>query len=159
MKFSTRQDIEAPIDFVFERAADFSGFEKQALRRGIDIERADSRPDTGAGMQWTAAFSFRGKKRKVQAELAQYEIDHSLLIQSVSGGIEADFDVEFLPLSRHRTRIKVGLELSPRTLSARLLIQSLKFAKNNLSQRFANRIAVFAKDVEQRYDRDAGVRI
>lgn len=159
MKFSTRQDIEAPVDYVFQRASDFVGFERQALRRGIDIERADERSDNGVGMRWNAGFLFRGKRRKVQAELSQYDAPNILLIQSVSGGIEADFEVEFMPLSRNRTRVKVGLQLSPKTLSSRLLIQSLKFAKNNLNSRFGVRIAQFGSDVEEKYTRRAGIRV
>jgi len=153
MKLSTRQDIEAPIDFVFQRATDFSGFERQALRRGIDFERVDDLSDVGQGMRWTAQFSFRGKTRRLQAELADYDMPNALLIQSVSGGVEADLDVEFLPLSRNRTRVKVGLQLSPKSLSSRLLIQSLKFAKSNLKNRFAGRIDSFSKDVESRYQK------
>lgn len=159
MKFSTRQDIEAPIDFVFQRASDFVSFERQALRRGIDIERADERSDKGVGMRWSAGFSFRGKQRRVHAELSEYDTPNMLLIQSVSGGIEADFEVEFMPLSRNRTRVKVGLQLAPKTLSSRLLIQSLKFAKNNLNARFGARIEQFGSDVEDKYDRHAGMRV
>lgn len=159
MKFSTRQDIEAPIDFVFHRATDFNGFERQALRRGVDIERADDRADIGTGMTWNAAFSFRGKHRKVRAELADYDPPNAMMIESNSGGVAAHFDVEFLPLSRNRTRIKVGLELAPKTMSARLLIQSLRFAKKSLNKRFAARIDQFRKDVENRHDAAAAGRV
>lgn len=159
MKFSTRHDIEAPIDFVFQRASDFAGFERQAMRRGIEIERADQCEVKEAGMRWKAAFSFRGKDRKVQAELSDFDMPNSLQIQSVSGGVEAEFDAEFLPLSRNRTRVKVGLQLVPRTLSSRLLIQSLKFAKSNLNKRFDARIQQFGKDVEERYHQKDGVQI
>ena len=151
MKFSTRQDIEAPIDFVFARATDFSSFERQALRRGVEIERVDENKEICVGLQWSAGFSFRGKPRRVQAELTEYEPPQRLFFQSVSGGVEANMEVEFLPLSRQRTRVRLGLTLMPRTLPARLLVQSLKFAKNNLDDRFAKRLVSFGRDVEERY--------
>jgi len=151
MKFSTRQDIEAPINYVFDRTSDFDALERQAMRRGIEVSRADDLGRTQCGMRWNVVFPYRGKSRKIQGELAVFDSPNSYLIQSVSGGVEADFDVEFLPLSRNRTRMIAGLQLSPKTLSARLLVQSLKLAKSSLDERFATRIAQFSNDVQNRY--------
>ncbi len=151
MKFSTRQDIEAPIDYVFARTADFSALERQAMRRGIVVDRADNLQSNGIGICWNVAYPYRGKTRKIRGELTEYDAPNSYLIQSVSGGIEADFDVEFLPLSRGRTRLLVGLQLTPKSLSARLLVQSMKLAKSSLDDRFVTRITQFASDVQNRY--------
>ncbi|MGR3291793.1 MAG: SRPBCC family protein [Paracoccaceae bacterium] len=129
MKFSTRQDIEAPIEYVFGRTTDFDALERQALRRGIEVDRADNLNCTGTGMRWIVIFPYRGKSRKISGELTEFDAPNLYLIQSVSGGVEADFDVEFLPLSRNRTRVIVGLQLSPKSLSARLLVQSMKLAR------------------------------
>ena len=158
MKFSTRHDVAAPVKFVFARASDFNGFERQALRRGIEIERTDEKDFVGVGMCWKAGFSFRGKPRKVPAELTQFSDPNGLLIESTSNGIVADFELEFLPLSRNQTRMRVGLTLSPKTLPARLLVQSLKFAKGSLDERFKNRIVQFGSDIEDRYRRDREIR-
>ena len=159
MKFSTRQDIEAPIDFAFRRAADFAGFQTQAMRRGIEVARVDRLDETAAGLRWDAAFTFRGKVRKIDAELTKFDPPNAYLIRSTSGGVEADLTVEFIALSRKRTRVIVGLDMRPRTLSARLLIQSLKFAKANLYSRFEARVGRFAKDIEDQYNRSQGMRV
>lgn len=151
MKFSTRHDIAAPIGFVFVCATDFAGFERQALRRGIDIGRSDAARGVVAGMRWKAQFAYRGKTRKLAGELTRLDEPNSFLIQSVSGGVESDLDVEFLPLSRQRTRVRVALNLAPKTLSARLLVQSLKFSKNSLDARFARRVGQFAVDIEAQF--------
>lgn len=151
MKFSTRQDIEAPIGYVFDRTADFEAIERQAMRRGITVDRIDDLDIPACGMRWNVEFDYRGKARKIKGELTGYDSPNSYMIRSVSGGVEADFDVEFLPLSRGRTRVIVGLQLSPKTISARLLVQSLKLAKTSLDARFAKRIAQFASEVQDRY--------
>lgn len=156
MKLSTRHDIAAPIEYVFERASDFETFERQALRRGISIERVDELPAPDVGMRWNAEFQYRGKRRKLQAELSRFDKPNGLLIQSVSGGVEADFDVEFLPLSRNRTRVRVGLELVPRTITARLLVQSLKLGKARLHERLNARIGKLGKEIEARHRRENG---
>ena len=53
MKLATREDIDAPIEAVFEQLSDFDGFERAALRRGAEV-RAHRRADrhVGAGMAW-----------------------------------------------------------------------------------------------------------
>ena len=52
MKFSTREDIEAPIEHVWAQISNFDAFERQALRRGAEIARSDSQ---GApGLTWRA---------------------------------------------------------------------------------------------------------
>lgn len=148
MKFSTRQDIGAPIGTVFEAASDFARFERQARRRGVDIRRTDHLKEVQTGMRWSCIFQMRGKERKVRAELFELTPDEMIRITGASSGIDLDFDAAFMALSPQRTRMKIGLELRPRTMQARLLIQSMKFAKANLDKRFADRIANFAREFE-----------
>lgn len=156
MKFSKRQDVDAPIDYAFDQASNFAGFEKQAMRRGIELARADDLATTSTGMRWDATFLFRGKPRKLKAELVAYDAPNAFLIDSHSSGVNAALSVDFMTLSRSKTRIIVGLELRPTNLSARLLIQSLKFAKSNLYSRFEARVENFGKSVEEGYSRGIG---
>ena len=60
-----------------------------------------------------------------------------------------------MPLSQNRTRIAIPVEMSPKSLSARLFLQSLKLAKSNLTRRFKLRVTEFAEEVEDRYRKSA----
>ena len=150
MKFSAREDIEAPVDHVWAQVSDFDAFERQALRRGADVRRVGG----GAVQQgtiWDIGFTFRGRDRRAQATLAEVKPPQSLKVDITSAGLDGVFAVDVLQLSATRTRIAVSLELSAKSLSARLVLQSLKLAKGSLSARFKKRVSDFAKDVEARH--------
>ncbi|MFT6451247.1 MAG: hypothetical protein ACJA06_000728 [Halocynthiibacter sp.] len=153
MKFSTREDIEAPIEFVYQQVADFDGLEKQALRRGYALERVEAGDAQGMGTAWNARVPFRGKTRELKARISDVSAPTGYCIQSQSGGLGMDFEVELVALSRNRTRVVIGLEVRPNTLSSRLLVQSMKFAKSNLQKRFSRRVGEFAVEIGDRYTR------
>ncbi len=153
MKFSTREDVGAPIEYVFERATDFSAFERSALRRGADVQRKDAMSKAGAGAAWRISFPFRGKTRTVAANVQDFDSPNRFTVFSVSGGVESLAVIDLVALSRSRTRITVTVDLSPQNLSARLLVQSLKLAKTSLNERFRKRIALFAQDTEDDYNK------
>lgn len=47
MKISSRQDVEAPIDQVFSVISDFSRFQDQMQRRGVEIVEDAAGPKAG----------------------------------------------------------------------------------------------------------------
>lgn len=151
MKFSTREDIEAPMDHVFRMVSDFDGFERSALRRGVEVRRRDQLVQPNAELGWDVGFKFRNKKRQISGELVSYDPPNGLIFVTTGTGMTADVVVELLPLSRGRTRLSFSIDLRPSSIGGRLTIQSLKLAKSNLTRRFRNRVAGFATQVEDAY--------
>tara|TARA_R110001599_G_scaffold216295_1_gene414555 strand:- start:960 stop:1427 length:468 start_codon:yes stop_codon:yes gene_type:complete len=151
MKFSTKEDIDAPIDAVFDMLCEFDQFERAAMRRGAEVQRVDQLAEPGAGMQWEAAFDMRGKRRALQVEMDRFERPTEMKLETRSQGLTGDMSFDLVALSRSRTRIMVALDLKPQNLSARLLVQSLKLAKNALTKKFKKRVGDYAKDMEERY--------
>ena len=151
MKFSTKEDIDAPIDAVFDMLCEFDQFERAAMGRGAEVQRVDQLAEPGAGMQWEAAFDMRGKRRALQVEMDRFERPTEMKLETRSQGLTGDMSFDLVALSRSRTRIMVALDLKPQNLSARLLVQSLKLAKNALTKKFKKRVGDYAKDMEERY--------
>lgn len=151
MKFSTREDVEVPIDQTFGIICNFDAYERSAMRRGAEVQRTDSLTRAGIGMKWRAAFKMRGKMRDIDLEMVGYDKPNELRVLSSSNGIDGAGQIELVALSRNRTRISVEFELKPTNLSARLLVQSLKLAKNSLNNRYKLRIAEYAKSIEDRH--------
>ncbi len=151
MKLSSREDIEAPIEPTFDMLCDFEGLQRQAMRRGADVRRTDLLSSIGPGMTWQASFRLRGRRRNLSLEMMHLARPDELEVAFTSGGITGTFRVDCVALSARRTRVQIGLELRPKTLSARLLVQSLKLAKSSLTKRFKLRFAEYAKFLEDRY--------
>lgn len=150
MKFSAREDIEAPIGHVYAQVTDFGAFERQILRRGADVRRIDAGRPVAPGSSWDVAFTFRSRDRRVRAVVARMEAPTDVVIELAASGLDGVTTIELVSLSPQRTRLSVSIELSAKTLTARLLLQSLKLAKSNLSGRFKKRVETFAKDVAER---------
>lgn len=150
MKFSTKEDIEASIEFVFDRCADHKSFERAAMRRGVDVVRTAGDGPIAKGSSWDVEFEFRGKSRKATIQITHVDMPNSINVYFESGGIEGDCEIELVALSPNRTRMGAEFELKPRTLAARLMLQSMKLARQNLIKRFKTRVADFAEDIEEK---------
>ena len=68
-----------------------------------------------------------------------------------SPNVSVDTIVELVALSRGRTRLSFVADVHPKNLGARLVLQSLKLAKASVTRRFEQRIATYARELEDRY--------
>jgi len=84
-------------------------------------------------------------------ELTEFDEPNRLLAQSLSGGLEGEVTVDLVALSKNRTRMAIDVEVKPKTLSARLMVQSMRLAKGRLTKRYRLKVAGFATNIEDRY--------
>ena len=151
MKFSTKDDLETPIEQAFALFSDFDQFERSALRRGIDVKRTDSLFRPGVGMTWRSAFKFRNKHRKVEAELISYDPNDGYEITLQSNDLSALGTLELMSLSKSRTRATLSVEMKAKSLSGRLMIQTMRFGKSRLDKRFRIKAAEFVRVIEREH--------
>ncbi len=155
MKFSSKEDIDAPIEQVFAALSEFETYERSAMRRGIEVQRVDPAGPVGIGLAWDVRFRLRGRDRDARLDLIACDPRTGLCVVSKTDGIDATMQIDLLALSRRRTRVAVSLNLAPTTLSARVFLQSLKLAKGSLSKRFKLKVAQYARGMEDRSGRIA----
>ncbi|MEM7440836.1 MAG: SRPBCC family protein [Pseudomonadota bacterium] len=153
MQFSSVQDVNAPLDFVFHELSDFDSYEAYAMRVGAQVERKVDRIEKGPGIIWNVVGDFRGKTRDVDIELTEYRPDNVLKFMMTSKGIEAGADFEAMALTRKQSRIKMTLNITPKTISARLVLQSAKLARGSLNKKFNHRFWTYANYIENNYNR------
>jgi carbon monoxide dehydrogenase subunit G len=153
MKLSRREDVEAPLPFVWAMLSDVDQWERAALRRGAEVQRLDTLTETAPGMGWQLRFPYRGKPRKLTLRLAEMETDARLGFTAVSPNVQGTAGIDLVEMGPKRTRITVQIEVTPRTLAARLFLQGLRLARGRVEKRFADRIAQLAADIEDRFRR------
>lgn len=152
MKFSTKEDIDAPIAVVWDMITEVEAFERAAMRRGAEVQRADGKTETGIGMSWKTRFAMRGKERAVDIVIERFDPPNELFLVYASTSLTGSMRVELMSLSPTRTRMMVGLEIRALNLSARLLIQSLKLTKSSLTKRYKLKVAEFCNGLEERFE-------
>lgn len=148
MKLSTREDIEAPAEAVFAAVSDFAAFERAALRRGAEVVRTDLSAEPGPGMTWSVRFRARGRMRRIVCTLDHFDPPNALVCKIDGHGFSGTMTANLVALSRARTRLAVQLEILPRTIAARLLIQTARLTRGAHVRRFEERVQKFAAGIE-----------
>ncbi len=151
MKFSAKEDIEAPAEQVFDSLSDFAKFERAAMRRGAEVARVDRLAEPGVGLTWSLRFPVRGKMRRIVCELERFERPEAMNFTGESTGFNLWLTLNLMALSRGRTRLTVVFEIKPRTLTARLTMQSIRLNKASYARRFEARVQKYASEMELRH--------
>lgn len=152
MELTAREDVDVPIEQAFEILTDVEVYERSALRRGAEVARMDSLSFPGVGAKWKVAMTYRGKPREINLEITGFDAPNEIQLKAQVQGIESEIKVELVALSRTRTRIQFWSGMSAKTLTGRLVLQSLKLARSNLNSRLSKRLTVLRTDMEKRFN-------
>lgn len=151
MEFSARDDIEAPIEFVFDQITDFKSFERSIMRRGGDVKCLSGDDVVAVDSKWRVNFRMRGKDRSVVAQVVRADRPGGVTVDVTSRSVDGEMMVELMSLSKTRTRLTVTAVTNAKTIPAKLLFQSIRFARAKTQKRFKVMVSSFAVDVETRY--------
>jgi carbon monoxide dehydrogenase subunit G len=148
MKFTAQEDISAPIAQVYAQVCDPDRLERTVRQRGGKIQRAPMGPFK-RGTRWDAEVAFRGATRQVSFVLHELNAPHVLRLRGGGAAFDITVDVELVALSPATTRLSVITEGRPKTLAARVMMQSLKLAQGRMLTRYRQRISEYATDIEK----------
>jgi Polyketide cyclase / dehydrase and lipid transport len=154
MKLTVKTDIDAPAEFVHAYLCDNTVWEREAIRRGVEVERPADMPLKGVGAGWRIKLRFRGRMRNVLLrvdEIVQDEvIGYSFEGQALFGTTE----LETKALSPRRCRLKVSIDAKPKTLAARLFLNTLRLARRKVEERMERRVGQLSARIEERFARE-----
>lgn len=147
MRFTARGDLALPIAAVHAALSDVDHYEAEARARGARLERHGT---GGEGTEWDIAFRFRGRERQLRARLLELRPPGRLRLTWEGRLTRGEAVVELVALARGRTRLALTIDVLPKTLPARLFLQSLRLVKPRLNRRFRARVAEALRRLEAR---------
>jgi hypothetical protein len=153
MRLVAKHDVEAPAAFVFAQLTDFEAWERAAMRRGADVQRSARPAQPGAGTSWQARFDYREKPRNLLLRLDSLVAPTLMTLTAESAPANAVVQVDVADLAARRTRIEARVEIRPKTIAARIFLQTLRLARARLDREFDKRMAQLSTEIEERYRR------
>jgi hypothetical protein len=154
MKLTAKTDLEVPAEFLHACLSDTTSWEHDAIRRGVEIERPAEMPLSGVGAGWRISAPYRGRVRQVLLRIEDL-VPPDLIIYSFDGlALAGSATVETKLLSSRRSRLKVSVEAKPKTLAARLFLNTLRLARRRVEDRLEKRLGQLGARIEQRYTRE-----
>ncbi len=105
----------------------------------------------GVGMAWRLRFVYRVKQRTMLVRFADAEPGSHLTWAFDSASLEGAALIELVSLSARRTRMSIAAEARPKTLAARLVLQSLRLAKGRLQRKLDVSAGQLANMVEEQF--------
>jgi hypothetical protein len=154
MKLTVKTDVDAPVEFVHAYLADSTTWEHEAIRRGIEVQRPADMPLTGVGAGWRIKLRFRGRTRNVLIRIDEIVQDEVIGYSFEGQALYGTTQMETKALSPRRSRLKVSVEAKPKTLAARLFLNTLRLARRKVEERMEKRVDQLGERIEDRYARE-----
>ena len=147
MLFETSDEISVPIDDVFTAVTVGGAIERFAAKRGLILRRVDLAGMVGLGRCWSTSFQFRGSARQALVDVTQFDPARLLCFQTQVQGLTTLFTIRFTALSDSQTRLCFEIELQSNALPAGIFVHSFKFARAQITARFAQGVAMFMQEI------------
>jgi uncharacterized protein YndB with AHSA1/START domain len=144
MRLNDSTDIQVPRQQVFASLTDIDHFQRLGVRYGVTLRQVEGRT-VQAGAEWLAEFPFRGQMRHLTCRIDAIDAPRDLILSGKSGGYEFG-----AAISLTANAVKNSVSSKPKTLAARILLQTMKLARSRLRSRFAMRLAAFGAAIEAR---------
>ncbi|WP_195759859.1 SRPBCC family protein [Paracoccus sp. S-4012] len=145
MRFSSSRDVELPAEDLFDAVADIDRLEQVIASRKARVTRLG--PEDGGPMAWEVEFDWRGRTRNLSARVTRFDRPHLLGMEGAVETLDFRLTAEVVALTRERSRVTIEAEITPRSMKARLLLQTAKLTKSTLDRRFDERVAGYVDRV------------
>lgn len=148
MKFVNHTEVRRSAEAVFTYISKLDALEERARAGGVKVMRLSGDGALTPGTEWEVEGRFAGADRKVEIRLERVKVPSSLIFKNKTGGTEVDFEVQVLPQAANRTRLRTITDMKARSLSARLILQSMRLIRPRINGRIDSALGKLAKRIE-----------
>lgn len=147
MKLKTHHDLDVGNHILFAGLANPTRWERAALRKGIEVTRLDAGDGLVPGAAWQIAGMLKGKLRVGHLKLRAIEEAQMMLYDFETPMFLGVFSIRLLEMSARRTRIALEVEVRPRTLAGRIILQGARLGRQKMEKRFHQRSGIILNDL------------
>ncbi|NDU99619.1 SRPBCC family protein [Pseudoroseicyclus tamaricis] len=147
MELSAEAEIAAPIDWSFDRFADFEAFARMGRKRGARVERIDPGAPIGPGSGWDVAFEMRGRERMLKPRMTEWAPPGGFALVSDSEGLILTVRTTFSALGPERTRVRLEVEAEGKSMAAKLMLQPMRLGRGKLEGRLQDRLTGYCAEL------------
>ncbi|MCA0922791.1 SRPBCC family protein [Pseudooceanicola nanhaiensis] len=156
MRLTTKNTIDAPAEMVFDSILNFAGARRDAVPEGARVARTDRLEQPGPGMTWELVFDLLGQRREMHLRLLSCDRPGRMEFKGTSPGLDIECTAQLSSPEAGRTVLALVIDIKPQNLSARILVQSLKLAKYQVSRRIEDKLGGFCRGIEARAKQGTG---
>ena len=149
MKLTATEDIDLPADRAFALLSDMGYYERQLMRRGIDVTRT-AEGERAEDLRWEVAVLPIPQIETADLWIAELSPPARLAAGARSGGFTLDLQAEVTALSRNSSRLRVSVELHASGLRNTAALAALRLKAPAISKTFSDQVGRIARDAERR---------
>ncbi|WP_424965446.1 SRPBCC family protein [Dinoroseobacter sp. S375] len=150
MQFKASEVVTGPVEDVFAGLSDMAHYERMALENGIEVKRLDKLPRPGPGMRWQIPFRARGRDRIAEMTLVTLHAPQKMRFEGAVQGLQFEVDVLAEALDPNATEITVATKTRAKSITAKVLLQSMKLARDSLNKGYRQRVRKALRQLEDR---------
>jgi len=142
MKIGASRDFKRARAKVFDSFADPAQMDKVFGEQGANLRREGA---GGPGTVWHLDVVSGGKVRPMIITLIDMEKPVAMQLRVTSEMVDADVVFAFADLPERGCQVSAEIDLAPRTLTARVAIQTLRLAKGKVEQKIQRALMALGK--------------
>ena len=127
---------------VFDSFADPARLDAVLGEQGANLRREGS---GGPGTVWHLDVTSGGKARGMTIKLVDMEHPEAMRFQVTSEMVDADVAFVFTETSEDACTVDAGIDLAPRTLTARVALQTLRLARGRVEDRIQRALTALGR--------------
>lgn len=150
MQFMETQTINAPRDFVFGRLVDANEIIDHLPSR-VSLRNAQQLQQFIKGSLWVAKIQRGGRVFTINNIIVESQAPARLNVSSESNRLMVQTTISLIEIDPETTEIRFKLELAPKGLLGRILMQTIRSSRTRISRNFSDGLGRLARYFENQY--------